>query len=41
MPYRIGGYFMSFSTARKVMEALSIPNPYSYKDEMLEFAISF
>ncbi|KAK0431008.1 hypothetical protein EV421DRAFT_1743518 [Armillaria borealis] len=40
MPYRIGGYFMSFSTARKVMEALSIPNPYNYKNEMPEFAIN-
>ncbi len=40
MPYKIGSYFMSFSTAHKVMEALSIPNPYN-KDILLEFTINF
>ncbi|SJK98255.1 uncharacterized protein ARMOST_01516 [Armillaria ostoyae] len=41
MPYRIGGYYMSFSTIYKVMEALEIPNPLNYDDALLEFGISF
>lgn len=41
MPFRIGGYYLSFSTVQKIMEKLKIPNPYDYGDNLLEFAINY
>ncbi|KAF8966883.1 hypothetical protein BDZ97DRAFT_1805703, partial [Flammula alnicola] len=41
MPYRIGGYYMSFSTVHKIMEALKIPNLHDCEDNMLEFPINY
>ncbi|KAK0485607.1 hypothetical protein EDD18DRAFT_1335786 [Armillaria luteobubalina] len=31
-PYRIDGYYISFSTVHKIMETLEIPRPYDYVD---------
>ncbi len=41
MPFRIDGYYLSFSTVQKIMEKLKIPNPYDYGDNLLEFAINY
>ncbi|PBK86673.1 hypothetical protein ARMGADRAFT_1086501 [Armillaria gallica] len=41
MPFRIGGYYQSFSMAQKIMEKLKIPNPYDYGVNLLKFAINY
>ena len=39
MPYRIGGFHMSFSTD-KIMKALETPTPENYDDKLFNFAIN-
>ncbi|KAK0448884.1 uncharacterized protein EV420DRAFT_1483304 [Desarmillaria tabescens] len=41
MSYRIGGYYMSFSTLPKVMDAYKMTNPLNYDDTMIELAINY